>query len=184
MRPVLGWLVCAALAGCGGPVPTPQQRVENAAAVLDGPATEQERFYVLRDAAKANFLVGRIDDARRYADEMALLLPKFRDDWNYGNAVHDSHLVLGRIAVTEGRIDDAKQHLLDAGATPGSPQLDSFGPNMSLAQDLLAKGERDVVLAYLDACGKFWDSDFGKLEQWKSDIEAGRTPDFGANANY
>ena len=37
----------------------------------------------------------------------------------------------------------AAEYLLKAGATSGSPQLDSFGPNMSLAKDLLGKDQRE-----------------------------------------
>ena len=39
----------------------------------------------------------------------------------------------------EGRIEEAKRHLLAAGRSSGSPVLGSFGPNMSLAKDLLEK---------------------------------------------
>src|SRR5207342_3430394 len=106
------------------------------------------------------------DEARKAADELLKLLPSFPGDWNYGNAIQDSNLVLGRIAVREGRIDDAKKHLLAAGASPGSPQMDSFGPNMSLAKDLLQKGERDVVLEYFELCRRFWRMHRGQLDQW------------------
>jgi hypothetical protein len=98
--------------------------------------------------------------------------------------VQNANLVLGRIAVQEGRMDDAKHHLLEAGKSPGSPVMNSFGPNMSLAQDLLEKGERDVVLEYFELCRKFWQMDRGRLDQWGQDVKAGKTPDFGANLVY
>jgi len=31
-----------------------------------------------------------------------------------------------------------------------------FGPNVSLAKDLIEKGERDTVVEYFEACRKFW----------------------------
>ncbi len=49
-----------------------------------------------------------------------------------------------------------KKYLIAAGKSPGSPQMDSFGPNMTLAKDLLEKGERDAVLEYFMRCRKFW----------------------------
>jgi predicted Zn-dependent protease len=110
--------------------------------------TPQKRFYALNDAAKQSFVVGNAEDARKYAQELMALLPKSPGDWNYGNAVQDANLVLGRIAVKEGRVDEAKQYLLAAGNSPGSPQMNSFGPNVSLAKDLLEKGERDAVIQY------------------------------------
>jgi len=39
----------------------------------------------------------------------------------------------------------------------------SFGPNVSLAKDLLEKGERDTVVEYFEACKKFWKMDRGIL---------------------
>jgi hypothetical protein len=146
--------------------------------------TDQERFYALNDAAKESFVLGKTEDARTYANNLLALLPKFPNDWNYGNAVQDANLVLGRIAVQEGRLEDAKRHLLEAGKSPGSPQMNSFGPNMSLAKDLLEKGERNVVLEHFELCRKFWKMDRGRLDQWSQDVKAGKIPDFGANLVY
>src|SRR5205823_3258587 len=109
------------------------------------------------------------------------LLPKFQGNWNYGNAMQDANLVLGRIAVREGRIDQAKRFLIEAGKSPGSPQMDTFGPNMSLAKDLLGKGEPDVVVQYFDLCRKFWKMDDGRLNKWSQQAKLGTIPDFGAN---
>ena len=66
-----------------------------------------------------------------------------------------------------------------AGATPGSPQLNSFGPNMTLAKELLEKGQSEVVLQYLALCKKFWKMDRGQLDEWSATIRGGGIPDFG-----
>jgi hypothetical protein len=155
------------LLGCGGGVPiTPQQRLDRATKRLATASTPEERFYALNDAAKESFVVDKIEDARKYAQELMALLPNFHANWNYGNAVQDANLVLGRIAIQEGHIDEAKRYLLTAGNSPGSPQMNSFGPNMSLAQDLLEKGQREVVLEYFELCRKFWRMDNGQLNDW------------------
>lgn len=183
MRSVpLLWL-CVLLIGCGR-TPTAKDELDRATRELNQANSAEERFYALGNVAKLSFVVGRTDDARRYASELLTLVPKFEGDWNYGNAVQDGHLVLGRIAVAEGRIDDAKRHLIEAGKSPGSPQMDSFGPNMSLAKDLLEKGERDVVLEYFELCRKFWKMGDERLVRWASEVKAGKTPDFGANLYY
>lgn len=39
------------------------------------------------------------------------LLPGFRQNQEYGNAVHDANLTLGRIAVREGRLDEWNQQV-------------------------------------------------------------------------
>ena len=178
-------LLAGLLVGCGrSTAVTPQARLNAASEKLAKAKTDQERFYALNDAAKQSFVLGKTEDARTYASNLLALLSKFPNDWNYGNAVQDANLVLGRIAVQEGRIEDAKRHLLEAGKSPGSPQMNSFGPNMSLAKDLLAKGERDVVLEHLELCRKFWQMDRGRLDQWSQDVKAGKTPNFGANLVY
>ena len=142
------------------------------------------RFYDLGDAGKEAFASGKTQKAGELAQELLKLTPNYEDNWNFGNAVQDANLVLGRIAVTEDRLDDAKQFLIEAGQSPGSPQMDTFGPNMSLAKDLLKKGETDIVLEYFELCRKFWKMDNGNLDQWSREVQAGEIPDFGANLNY
>jgi hypothetical protein len=50
---------------------------------------------------------------------------------------------------------------------------------MVLAGELLALGERDVVLDYLGRCSSFWKHGVDQLSQWAGAIERGETPDFG-----
>jgi hypothetical protein len=163
---------------------TPQGRLEKANQTLAVAVTGEDRFAALDDVAKESFVVGNIEDARKYATELLTLAPHYVNNWNYGNAIQDGNLVLGRIAVREGRIEEAKQCLLAAGNSKGSPQMDSFGPNMSLAKDLLEKGERDTVLQYFELCRRFWQMDYGKLDDWSQEVKAGKIPNFGANLVY
>ena len=76
---------------------------------------------------------------------------------------------------------EAKKCLLESGRTLGSPQLNSFGPTMVLAKELLEQGERDAVLEYLHLCPKFWKSETAesRLDQWSQAIKEGMVPDFG-----
>ena len=163
---------------------TPHGRLDSANQKLAAADTGEERFAALDDVAKESFVVGNIEDARKYATELLTLAPSYVSNWNYGNAIQDGNLVLGRIAVREGRIENAKQYLLAAGSSKGSPTMDSFGPNMSLAKDLLEKGERDTVLQYFELCRKFWKMDYGKLDDWGQEVKAGKIPNFGANLVY
>ena len=163
---------------------TPEERLNHAKEHLAKATSDQEKFYALNDAAKQSFVLGKIDDARNYAQLLLTLLPEFQGNWNYGNAIQDANLVLGRIAVQQGRINDASRNLLEAGQSPGSPQMNSFGPNMSLARDLLEKGERDLVLKYFELCRRFWKMENGRLDQWSEEVKSGKLPDFGANLVY
>jgi len=163
---------------------TPQGRLDKATKELVTASSDENRFHALDDMAKESFNVGKIQDAENYAKQLLTLAPKFQSNWNYGNAIQDGNLVLGRIAVRDGRIEEAKKYLIEAGKSPGSPQMNSFGPNMSLAKDLLEKGERDTVLQYFELCRKFWKMDYGKLDEWSKEVKAGQIPDFGANLVY
>jgi hypothetical protein len=52
---------------------------------------------------------------------------------------------------------------------------------MILAKELLEKGERETVLAYLQSCAKFWEMGGDRLQNWMATIRGGGTPDFLMN---
>ncbi len=184
-RILLSVFICAMGVACGEDFPQqPEKRLVKATRELKKAKTEIHRFYALAEVAKESFVNGKTQDAMTYAKELEGMLSKYPSDWNYGNAIHDFNMVLGRIALAEGRVAEAKGHLIAAGKSPGSPQLNSFGPNMSLAEDLLKKGEKDSVLEYFGLCRKFWKLGEERLDQWSESIKAGKTPDFRANLVY
>jgi hypothetical protein len=145
---------------------------------------EKERFYLTTELATMALAAGETAKATFYSQSLLEQAPAMHGDWNYGNAIHVAHLVLGEIALNAGDVPSAKNHLLAAANIPGSPQLDSFGPNMRLANQLLAKGERDVVVQYFDLCATFWERQFSQLEAWKGIVLKGGEPRFGANLVY
>ena len=142
------------------------------------------RYYRLDSLAKQAFAADKFKSASRYANELLAAASEKHRDWNYGNAILMGNTVLGRIALRQGQLQAAKAFLLKAGQTPGSPQLNSFGPNMSLAKELVVKGEKDAVIEYFDLCRKFWSMGTEKLDLWTKEVKAGRVPDFGANLIY
>jgi len=54
---------------------------------------------------------------------------------------------------------------------------------MTLAKELLQKGEKDVVLNYLELCLKFWKSGKDRLHKWSVVVKDDKIPDFGRNLN-
>ena len=149
----------------------------------------KERFYQLRELLEAAFKEEDLAKAKTLAEKYLALAAEKEEDWNYGNAIHHGHIFLGRIALRKGNIEKAKEHLLEAGKTPGSPQLNSFGPNMTLAEELLERGEREVVLEYLDACKTFWLEPMRAIRafpvwKWQEEIRRGEVPEFGAHLLY
>ena len=135
---------------------------------------------------------GELKKAEAYANEMLTKakttnrksgFPHY-PSFSSGNAVHHGNLILGRLALAAGNLTKAKKHLIEAGKTPGSAQLNSFGPNMMLAKELLEKGEKEIVLEYFQLCSKFWKMKRDRLKQWTDDVEKGRVPNFRANLLY
>jgi hypothetical protein len=141
-------------------------------------------FFYLPYASKLALKIGAMEKADLYAKELLLKAENEKEEprnWNYGNAIHHSHTILGQVALRLGDIDASKIHLIKSGETIGSPQLDTFGPNMALAKELLESGELEAVLRYLNLCKLFWKMDYGKLDRWKTEIMQGKVPDFGLN---
>lgn len=145
---------------------------------------ERHRFYMLKGLAKVAFESGDMKKAKTYATELLNKADQCKNNWNYGNAIHHGNLILGRIALKSGDLEKAKEYLIEAGKTPGSPQLNSFGPNMTLAKELLEKGERKIVIRYFRLCATFWEMERDRLKKWTSIIKEGGIPDFGANLDY
>jgi hypothetical protein len=145
--------------------------------------TEQQRFWKLPTLAKAALAAGETGKAASYANE-GLTEAAAHPIWAGGDAIHQGNIVLGRVALQQGNLEAAKERLLAAGITKGSPVLGSFGPNMALAKDLLTRGERTVVLQYLGECKQFWKRDNGRIDQWSAEIQGGVIPDFRANLLY
>jgi hypothetical protein len=141
-------------------------------------------FYEATKAAPAAFKSGDLAKAKLLSHKLLKQAEHWKKNWNYGNAVHVANLVLGRIALINKEPDKARSYLLEAGRTPGSPQLNSFGPNMLLASEMLEKGETEAVLEYFDLCAKFWEQGSSKLEDWKVAVSSGDVPDFGPNLRY
>jgi hypothetical protein len=130
------------------------------------------------------FDAGDMIKARAYAEQFISAAAASKGGWNTGNLTHKGNLVLGRIVVREGRIADALIFLERSGQTTGSPQMNSFGPNMSLAKDLLEAGETAAVLAYFERCRAFWKMGGSQLDKWAAEVRNGKIPNFGANLHY
>jgi len=140
-----------------------------------------DRFHALGDLTDAALGAGATDKAAAYANELLAAAAQHKDDWDYGNAIHNGHTTLGLLAVRQGDVDKAREHLLESAQVGDSPQLNAFGPNMTLAKELLDKGETGVVLQYFSLCRTFWKNGATKLDAWSEAVGNGKTPDFGSN---
>jgi hypothetical protein len=169
-------------------------------AAQDAPSPEQERFSNLEksipdepaarfrrlgELAQVAYDAGDLNKAENYADELLSSAPHYAGDWAYGDAIFTGNTVAGLVAIKrDHNLSQAEGYLLASGRTPGSPRLDSFGPGMRLAQELLTAGERTAVLDFLRECQSFWKMGDARLASWSEAIRAGQAPDFGPNLKY
>ena len=137
---------------------------------------ETRRFYSLTEIAKASARTGEYDAAVSQAEELLELAATHRGNWNYGNAIHDANSTLGFVALQRGDREGARFHLAEAGRTPGSPQLDTYGPDFFFARAMVEAGEADAVLAYLAEVQRFWEFEQGLLARWSDGIRSGGKP--------
>jgi hypothetical protein len=148
--------------------------------------SDADRWSPLIEIAKDDVNRGKISEAKSYATRVLNIASKMsaKGYGDYSVAIHDGNMVLGRVALKEHRLEDAKTFLLKSGLNAGAPTLGSFGPNMSLANDLLAVGERETVLKYFSECRVFWTMEGNPLDSWEWMVKMGGTPDFHANLLY
>lgn len=134
------------------------------------------RSEVLANAAECALWAGEDTKATEYASELLRPVgdPTGKPD---GDAIHEGHRILGHVALKAGDVEGARRHLLESAKTPGSPALNSFGPELTLAKELLAKGERQAVIQYLESLPRFWEGRQEAIDEWVILIRAGKTPD-------
>ena len=145
-----------------------------------------KEFIELGQQMLRSFQIGKTEEAKQLAFTYLKIAESKKENWNYGNAIHQANIILGKIALQEGLTEEAKEYLKAAGSTPGSPQLNSFGPNMSLAKALIELGETEAAIEFIDSSKQYWKWIFSwrKTRKWKKEIGNGVIPQFGANLNY
>lgn len=152
---------------------------------LKSDAPLRERFGLLLDLAPAAFTAQDAKKAERFARELVeagtdLGRNSRFDSGEPSYAIHIGHTILGLIELGKGNRSAAGEHLIASATFEGAayPVLKSFGPNMSLADGMIRKGDTQTVLRYFELCSKFWIHDRGILEIWRKDLVAGESPDF------
>lgn len=140
--------------------------------------TKDPKFkrFLYDDLAELAFELGEWFLAKTFAAKSVRQAYKYGKDWSSGNAIHNGNCVLGRMALKNGEMNAARRYLKNASKTEGSPQLNSFGPNMRFAQEMLRAGERDSVIKYLEECKRFWKGRNEELSECILRIELGRSP--------
>lgn len=138
--------------------------------------TRLSRFYSLNDKIAEAYRANDSGKVKVLAKENLELAAAYRCNWNFGNAIHDTNRILGLVSLKSGDIDAAANYLLKAGKSTGSPQLNSFGPELDLANELLKLGKVDAVQSYLKDIKAFWEMNNGQVDVWLAQIEKGGRP--------
>ena len=145
-----------------------------------------KRFRLLENLAKAAFDAGEFASAKKLATELILDFGQESYSANYDSATHIGNIVLGRVALKEKNIAKAGEYLLIAIKAPLRKET-SWLPEIDtdLARELLAAGQKDVVLEYLKLCENLSNLSREKslfadtirsLKKWQLQIAAGQTP--------
>jgi hypothetical protein len=135
-----------------------------------------KRFYSLDDLIKSAYEANDLSLANSLANEYLRLASTYRCNWNYGNAIHDANRYLGLISLKDGDQAAAVDYLLKSGKSTGSPQLNSFGPDLDLADALLQAGHAEPVKVYLGDIKKFWKMENGQVDERLAGIDKGERP--------
>jgi hypothetical protein len=173
----------------------PRNHFEVKKAELEQATNETIRLERLASTAKAALEAGLNEEAESYA-EQALALAReghFRDARlasqaavTQGDALHLANVVMGRLALLSGDVAEAESFLLASGKIRAAPLTASFGPNMTLARELIKLHRTEVVLHFFEECKTFWqlNEKYRWLERWSEEVREGIMPDFGANLIY
>ena len=144
----------------------------------------QSRSWMLAMAGRFALEAGQLDKAEAFAQELLTLSESDAKAALPDLKVHAAHILLGRVALQRTHdLVRAKAELM-AAARVASSGIQKFGPNMSLARDLLAAGERETVLAYVNSFHDLSPEVMEKMSKWAKLIQSGAFPDFGANTLF
>ncbi len=141
---------------------------------------DKEQFYKSHEGLHELYLSQDFELLETQVHEYLKIAEDFKDNWNYGNALHRSYIYLGLIALSKNKLKEAENYLrLSVQKT--SPQIKTFGPNMLLASKFLELGEKEIFNKYLKACKKIWGWAFRTKWYWecRKALRRGEIPNFG-----
>jgi len=145
-------------------------------------ANSNARILLAPDLAEQYLAIGQTAKAEEAANRL-LHADDNPSNPNRGYNVLTANLLLGRVALAKGDTKEAVRCLLAAGHSPGVSQPNWMGPtDWHLPEGVLAAGDRDAVLNYLELLRGIWKNDNGRLAGWISTIRSGGTPSFTITA--
>jgi hypothetical protein len=186
----LYWLLSARgveVRGVGGPQELAKMALARYEEALRGrrgvtPSAQLVRLGLELDVARSALAVGELEKARQAGEGV---LEEARAPWlvrplvrggGWAGGEHLGHTVLGRVALRQGDIAGAREHLRLSAEISRLDGADVLEPDTALMRELLAAGERDAVLRFLEVYGGFWTDGREQLAEWSRGVKEGRDP--------
>jgi hypothetical protein len=121
------------------------------------------------------------DRAKKYADDIFKLAPKYRNSPRYGMAIYAANMTLGSLALADGQHDRAIEYLRNAAQAPRSEELTyssgfAWGWQWHLPRQLVKQGVREPVALFLERIAEMNLADRADLVQAAAAIRRGGTP--------
>src|SRR5438105_8846682 len=101
-----------------------------------------------------------------------------REQGHSGDAIYTANLILSQTALDRNDLAASKRYLMEAAATTGAKSIEQNGLDTSVVRNLLQRGERDIVLEYLNRGRTLWPQGVQFITRWEGQIKAGRMPNF------
>jgi len=158
-------------------------RIEELERTCFEPADKEGRSYLSAELARCAFAAG-LDDAARLAQIAVTAGERSDRRVGFDDPLHDANIILGRIAMRSGDATGAARFLLRAANVRLSPHPEPLGPDVVLAEALLAAGHRDAVAEYFTICASRWAEGREMLQGWAHDIRKGRTPELPSDREH
>ena len=155
------WIKYGIVDLAGKELPGPPELVEIEALLADGELEPPLAAQMHGQAARLLFHFGDLAKARLHATAMVA---------TDGPEAHSGHGLLGRIALREGDVMEARTRLELAGRTVGTALRD---PEMALAREMLQHDAHDAVLQYLLLCRAACDRYSDVLDRWITQLREG-----------
>ena len=130
------------------------------------------RSRALRRLPEIAFAAGQDAKAREYAE----LAVRDRSESDHFEHLHRGNIVLGKLALREGDLKEAKARLLGSAAAPSGSDIIWFQPDFALASSLLERGLKRAVLRYLRLWSKLRTDGQNKMEDLIVLVRSGRVP--------
>ncbi|HEX8369806.1 MAG TPA: hypothetical protein VF604_14765 [Pyrinomonadaceae bacterium] len=126
----------------------------------EGRAKSSDHFELLVKVAGAALDLNDLKKARAFAEFILNEIKNESDPWrDTEKAIYYGNTLLGRVALREGNTAKAGEHLLASLTFPEENDFEIKDPELDLAAELLARGEKQTVLNYLARAEKLTTDD-------------------------